>query len=1290
MFFNIVVLFLLQVTFIKSSKYYVTTSQSSCPSNGICYNISDFIANSLLFRSNAIINFLEGTHYIQEGQLLVIPNTVSNLVIQGRGMIVRGFHETVYQSTVIIQCIGDNNGGLIVLGGSNIVFRSLTIIDCGINTQKFANIRNILSDSSLSNLVTTTSYFSFFAAKTVNLTFENISIQNGTEYGLLAVSINGLLIDSSSFARNSIFHSNRLLCETTCDGGNALIAYLTDCNNEQLTYSANIINSNFSFSIGASTQYVPSSGLLIFIDHANSYFVDVLLDSVVAYGNIGTLGANIALVSTQFANSYKFTMNNTLSTKANEQIFSSFGTTFGGGFLIVIGAPRQIPISSSQSCHNSERNSTIEILNSNFTNNAATYGSGLGIIHLNDLRKTSFKLTSSYVLNNAGILGTGLTIVEFSVLSNLLDVVLSNVSFIQCNADFDVFNAFLNSQDSANFFNVLRIQARDFASMANLNIHSSVVTFIEVENATLENVIIKDNLAAGILATHSVIIYRGKNNLIENNNASIGGGLSLLQQSFLFLEPSAQVRFINNSALRGGAIVSESSFVNICFFAIKSSNVTASSINEIEAKLVFINNRAMEAGSVLFGGDIDNCIPHPNNELFYLPNASRIIFDTVFNYTLQVGNSVISSDPFKVCICNGDMAVCLQRTYSTSVVPGDTISLPLVLVGEQEGFSAGILYMQPNSSHLSSQATLQQTKSYCQNITFLVTLADTNITNTSIELSVRTAGTAVTRPTENVMVTININKCPVGFQLLETGSFKGICGCHSLIDSYFSNITCNITERSIIRQSTGWIGYDNTSSCILVHDYCPFDYCVTNTVNLSLSNDQLRDRQCTSNRGGILCGQCREGFSLLLGSNECGDCPSYWHLLLLFVFILAGMILVVVLIVLNLTVSMTTINGLVFFANIVHINEAIVFSQIERIPVLFQFISWINLDFGFQICFYKEMDAYVKTWLQFAFPFYIWFIMIVIIMSARRSSRISVLVSRNAVPVLATLLLLSYTKLFRAVIFSLSRSELTTNCSAPRAVWTIDGNIDYLSDKHIPLFLFSLVILVALGIPYTLSLLLSPLLESFLSRYKCFKWWIKFKPIIDAYNGPYKDRCRFWTGLLLMARLVIVLTVSFSGNVNIDRLVTVMTCITLLTIGWVVGGIYTKVYSNVLESFFIANLAAVISVSGLDIPHLTLKILISVLLAVSFIVFLGIITYHIGLKCIEIRFVKWCINICRSDKSLIESLPKVELHEFPRKGSDVDVPNRSDEKKFTASTVIDIAEQKDVICVARESLIFTD
>ena len=86
------------------------------------------------------------------------------------------------------------------------------------------------------------------------------------------------------------------------------------------------------------------------------------------------------------------------------------------------------------------------------------------------------------------------------------------------------------------------------------------------------------------------------------------------------------------------------------------------------------------------------------------------------------------------------------------------------------------------------------------------------------------------------------------------------------------------------------------------------------------------------------------------------------------------------------------------------------------VPFLSLIISWLNLDFGIKICFYNGMDRYVKEWLQFAFPFYVWAIIIVIILICQVSSKVSKLVGSNAVPVLATLLLLSYTKLLRTIV----------------------------------------------------------------------------------------------------------------------------------------------------------------------------------------------------------------------------------------------------------------------------------
>ena len=80
------------------------------------------------------------------------------------------------------------------------------------------------------------------------------------------------------------------------------------------------------------------------------------------------------------------------------------------------------------------------------------------------------------------------------------------------------------------------------------------------------------------------------------------------------------------------------------------------------------------------------------------------------------------------------------------------------------------------------------------------------------------------------------------------------------------------------------------------------------------------------------------------------------------------------------------------------------------------FISFVNLDLGFETCFYNGMDSYAKVWLQLFFPFYLIFIAISIITASRYSSRILRLTYTRSLPVLATLFLLSYTGVLRTVL----------------------------------------------------------------------------------------------------------------------------------------------------------------------------------------------------------------------------------------------------------------------------------
>ena len=257
-------------------------------------------------------------------------------------------------------------------------------------------------------------------------------------------------------------------------------------------------------------------------------------------------------------------------------------------------------------------------------------------------------------------------------------------------------------------------------------------------------------------------------------------------------------------------------------------------------------------------------------------------------------------------------------------------------------------------------------------------------------------------------------------------------------------------------------------------------------------------------------------------------------------FVTAGIVLVIFLMSLNLTVSVGTINGLIFYANIVRANQAIYFPPTTSSSFLSIFIAWLNLDLGIETCFYSGLDAYAKTWLRFLFPVYIWIIVVLIIVSSHYSTTAAKLSGRNAVQVLATLFLLSYAKLLRTTITAFSFTLLEYPDGSVKKIWLYDGNVEYLKGKHIALFVAALLLLVFISLPYTVALLFIQCLQ-YRSSYRILAWVRRLKPLFDAYTGPYKDKHRYWPGLLLVVRVVLFLV--FSLNVFGDPAISLLTII---------------------------------------------------------------------------------------------------------------------------------------------------
>ena len=781
-------------------------------------------------------------------------------------------------------------------------------------------------------------------------------------------------------------------------------------------------------------------------------------------------------------------------------------------------------------------------------------------------------------------------------------------------------------QDSASYG--LYIDGTLFASMT-INITDTLLTgnransIVSCHSVSFNNVTITNSRDTGLTLIQSIITVN--NSLSFRNNTGIsGGGVSLSRSSYFIVFPQASFEFINNSAsYKGGGFFCTASLAHPFVYA--ESNKPATAI-----PLTLWNNTAGTAGGDIYG--------------FVLFGFE--LYDLTVSFSLINPRVSSSTNPIKISFC--DFNNTQDITYSSSVpeqhiFPGQKLKFKVALFGFDHNHTTYSLTDGVVDVFIDTVQVFNY--SFAEANCSIIEYSPTELiySKHQVVLSIFIPQSLKKSMLQEINELVNnyiIHECPIGFSI---NSSQGSCTCSQSVSR--ENVTCDIVSLNITHNGLLWIGtYDtstpfnanatNPNECIINED-CLL-YCSPNPVTFKLNDT---DTQCVDNRGQRMCGSCRDGYSLLIGSNKCGHChDNYMMIAWIALFAVMGVLLVVLLIALNLTVSVGTLNGLLFYANIVKLYEP-VFSRKGALPVLSQVISWINLDFGFEVCFYNGMDSYVKQWLQFAFPLYLWVVIIVIIQLCKRYGKISRLMGSHAVPVLSTLFLLSYTKLVRTIVIVLHKREVTLHCTNESVVsvslWYGDPNVEYAKGKHAGIFGFALFVSIIFIIPYTLFLLFSPLFEKYLSNYKLFKkFWSRFKPIIDAYSGPMKDQYRFWPGLLLVARIPILLSVTLvdtliqSHNFLLSMLLTVLAIV--LSLGFCFRGVYRKRMHDMIEVWFLFNLCIVVGLSVVYTDDSAVGIWFNACLSLFTISFMLIALYHLYLQLSQMKwynaFIKKSFN----------------------------------------------------------------
>ena len=1161
----LVLLLAVPLTTFTANVYYVTADdaaghEQSCPPQQICHNLSYYISQpGHYFTSDTAIIFLEGQHSFDREDLVQV-NNVHKLAVKGQGeWPVAGAEETVMQSTVIINCTR-GGGGFIFDTGYDITIEGLTITNCGHPHDGVFQFTNIS-----------------------NLFFHQNSIQFMSGYGLMASSCVSVVLSNCSF-----YHSAVCL-----KSGSGVAVYYG--RSSLKNYSLELTFSNFT------KCFNPQSGGGIQL-HTSTFCIipikAILSNLVVSHSSATNFGGCLSLTLTNDAKTSLAILNSSfLNCSAHKD---------GGGVYISAHSTANVTFKNTKFVENTFSSGIFDLFSSELviicrTNNDAHFSLlDSTIIHTKVSNTVLYVKYCRYVsVNNTQLTMANQRFAGFE-LENLYSVSISNSHFHGCynlpSVLLVISNVYLSIKNSI-FFN-------------NTN-GRSVITFCK-SNTYITNSIISDNSMVGITAIRCNIDFHGRN-VIQNNRHTEGAGITLISPGII--RTHDELYLLNNTAKNhGGAILvlPISSSLTLYF----KNTVTQCSFDFFTDSFIsFSGNTAGRGGDNVYGASLLNCVAPIFINAPYVGqrNETSYYFDSPLLKYFHIADtdrlSSMSSDPIMVCFCITDRPDCSDRTpRHIQTYPGLEINTTIATVGYYGGTSPGVVQVSALNAKLVHFYGQNETTSCFQLHILLEKMSSsTALVDIKVEDGLHDWG---------LSLIVDLLDCPIGFVAVKN-SEQHQCHCVPLLDN--NHVLCNVALKpyKFVRLGNSWFAYINNTQCITGTTNCPFDYC--NRSNISF-NIMAPDRQCLGNRTGILCGQCQSHLSIMLGSNRCGTC-SNWYLFLLPVFGFAGIVLVAVLMFLNLSVSVGTINGLLFYANMVKLNEAFFFPN-GSIPVVSQFISWLNLDLGIEVCLFDGLDGYWNTWLQFAFPGYLFLLMGGVVFGCRYSVWLCRLCGSHAVPALATLFLMSYTKILLTVTNALSLSQLPCNDSI-LTVWSVDGNIEYGSGKHLVLVVFSCGVLV-IGLAYPVLVLCAPLLERYSD--KC-RWnsVARFKPLLDAYGGPYKDKYRFWTGVTLMVRLTLTMTFSFtSGGLAVVNAYIISTVIVGIYAVWFfLNGVYKSVYISALEMLYLLNLYLLsivcLSMSSLDLNRKQTVTIVSI--CVSLVVCLATMAVHIG-KYLEFQRIK--------------------------------------------------------------------
>ena len=1044
-----------------------------------------------------------------------------------------------------------------------VIISNLTMDNCG-------NVVDDLTQEMVNNTANGSMYLGsgfrcaimFYQVRDINIS--EFTMQNTLGYGIVAFNAIGKFIASKIKIENTTFENdpkcdgfdyNSNKANYICSGSGISIVYYDinelDFNNEtKLNAVLTIDQSNFTanrnflpyeqlmndynniFDTGFYQTSFPllGAGSIGILYLQSTYDVNATITNSVFYNNNGTLSASIAIGS--FSTIRGITHIKNCVFDDNNRISKSSSTTsvsFRGGISYQYLILKNAPIGSVNNM-NPTMVEIVTVIQCNFTRLGGMLGAAFHIEKVStDFQSLSFKIEQCNFSENEANIGSAVYAITGATLYNSLIINLVNVNAKN--------NVLLPGS-------TIQYRSSDFIS----GVFHCETCHMKFDCSI--NCEFFDNMPS-VFYGHSAYLTISGKAIFINNTARYGGGLRLIN-TVAFIHQDSEVYFYKNHATENaGAInidvISDTNthYQDVCpiqFVGLSNASQITSveDIDQFNINVTFEENTAMSLSMLesIFADVFYVCTWYENTAIqidlgFSSPviNGTRqSVYHEIFNFVpASKVNEHLSILAYLPCPCDEnnifDTESCLNSTDSlqlpTTVILGRSFTINLValdVVGSV-GYSS---YLNSEVSSLNTTENILQLPSNQLSRSFSVinrTCTPIDFRIYAFQSIVPETGRGMLRLSilQNFYLNLNFSfaECPIGFSLQIVDELY-VCTCGEFFSKLPINkdFQCNTDSGQIKRLDIrSWLSVIDDR--IEYTRLCLAEYC-NNIISEFSTTDN--DALCNPDRTGRGCGSCVSGFGKAFGSRYCRKCSNVW-LLTILVYGILGIILVLIIHLLKLTVTTGTINGVIFFCNIMSVSDSLFFNP-SKFSFVRLFVSLINLDLGFEMCFYSEMSEVAKTGLQFVFPLYLWLLMFIIIMIGKHYIR-SKKSTHSAVPVLATLIFLSYSKLLRTTIsvFSFvtvhySTKESNFSRSQQFIAWQPDPNIKYLAGSHIVLFLLAVVFTAFFILPLAFALTFpKTTLRSTKMSY--------FFPLLDCIYAPYKNKYRYWFGVRLILLIYI-------------------------------------------------------------------------------------------------------------------------------------------------------------------------